>query len=57
MKIENSAGIQRIYAANRRRQALANAEKYGFDIFYIHRNNEMDRIFIGTREEWEKLWI
>ena len=57
MKLENSVGIQRIYAVNKRKQALANAEKYGFDIFYIHRNNEMDRIFIGTKEEWEKLWI
>ena len=47
--------VQRFYAVNKRKYAYAQAEKYGFDIFYIHNNEGMDRIFVGTKEEWEDM--
>lgn len=47
--------VKRFYAVNKRKYAYAQAEKYGLDIFYIHKNEGMDRIFVGTKEEWDAL--
>ena len=47
--------VKRFYAANKRKYAEAQAEKYGFSLFWIHRNEGMDSIFIGTQEEWDAL--
>lgn len=47
--------VQRFFGANKLKQAQAQADKYGLKLFWIHRNEGMDSIFVGTEEEWNNL--
>lgn len=47
--------VKRFYGANKLKYAQAQADKYGLNLFWIHRNEGMDSIFVGTEEEWNNL--